>query len=220
MTSEQKIEQILVELGLTAPRVTPAMIDELMREVTYSTHVVPGTTTTVATAIDGAGFTLCTVSSACASPENFNPALGIEIAITKARDAARDKLWEFEGYRLKRALHDARSATSTKALEQIRAVLHRPGDAESRRTLGFTVARTCKHCGARTLDAGGSGCRCWELPLMTLDEAIAAEPAASPLLMAAQALAVEVGATAEALAAGTAIRRHIASGMTGQGRGM
>lgn len=127
MSSEQKIEQILVDLGLTGPRITPGMIDELMREVTYSTHVVPGTTTTVATAIDGAGFTLCSVSSACASPENFNPALGIEIAITKARGAAREKLWELEGYRLSRALRDARSNTSTKALEQIRAVLAKPG---------------------------------------------------------------------------------------------
>lgn len=169
MSSEQKIEQIIVDLGLTAPRITPAMIDELMREVTYSTHVVPGTTTTVATAIDGAGFTLCTVSSACASPENFNPALGIEIAITKARGAARDKLWELEGYRLKRALHDARSSKSTKALEQIRTVLAKPG-------------------------AGTE----------------------SPLLAAAKTLALEVGATAEELASGTAQRRQQAQVMAGK----
>lgn len=123
MTHEQKIEKILTELGLTAPRITPEMIDELMGQVTYSTSVISGTTTTLATAIDAAGFTLCTISSACASPENFNPALGIEIAITKARAAAREKLLELEGYRLKRALHDARLNSSTKALEQIRAVL-------------------------------------------------------------------------------------------------
>lgn len=123
MTHEQKIENIIIELGLTAPRITPEMIDELMGQVTYSTSVISGTTTTLATAIDAAGFTLCTISSACASPENFNPALGIEIAITKARAAAREKLYELEGYRLKRALHDARLNSSTKALEQIRTVL-------------------------------------------------------------------------------------------------
>lgn len=214
MSSEQKIEQIIVDLGLTAPRITPAMIDELMREVTYSTHVVPGTTTTVATAIDGAGFTLCTVSSACASPENFNPALGIEIAITKARGAARDKLWELEGYRLKRALHDARSTNSTKALEQIRAVLARPSEALAKAAPGHA----CERCGARTLAAGGSGCSCYRLSFsVTLDEAIAAEPGASALLTAARTLALEVGATAEELASGTAQRRQQVQAMGGPG---
>jgi hypothetical protein len=68
---------------------------------------------------------LCIGESACASPENFNPALGIEIAITKARTMARDKLWEFEGYRLKQALHEVSTGTASKALEQIRSVLAR-----------------------------------------------------------------------------------------------
>lgn len=209
MSSEQKIEQILVDLGLTAPRITPAMIDELMREVTFSTHVVPGTTTTVATAIDGAGFTLCTVPSACASPENFNPALGIEIAITKARAAAREELWKLEGYRLKRALHDARSSKSTKALEQIRAVLAKPGtDPAPRRPSGCAL-------GCSTPCANLPGC-----PPATLDEAIAAQPAASPLLTAAVTLALEVGATAEQLATGTAARRQLAAALATPGRGL
>jgi hypothetical protein len=101
------------------------MIDQLMAGVTYSTHVVPGTTTTVAYAIAPSGFVLCIGESACASPENFNPALGIEIAMTKARDLARDKLWELEGYRLKQALHEVSTGSATHALEQIRAVLSR-----------------------------------------------------------------------------------------------
>lgn len=180
MNHEQKIESILTDLGLTAPRITPAMIDELMRQVTYSTSVVSGTTTTLATAIDGSGFTLCTVASATASPENFNPALGIEIAITKARDAAREKLWELEGYRLKRALHDARHSTSTLALEQIRTVLARtqPGSA-----------------GSHTHDIGlGAG---------VYGHAAAEQPAASLLLTAAKTLALEVEATAAGVASGT-----------------
>lgn len=122
---EQKVEAIILSAGLTAPRLTPAMIDQLMAGVTYSTHVVPGTTTTVAYAVAPSGFVLCAGESACASPENFNPALGIEIAITKATAKARDKLWELEGYRLKQALHEVSTGSATKALEQIRAVLSR-----------------------------------------------------------------------------------------------
>lgn len=211
MSSEQKIEQILVELGLTAPRITPAMIDELMREVTFSTHVVPGTTTTVATAIDGAGFTLCSVSSACASPENFNPALGIEIAITKARAAAREKLWELEGYRLKRALYDARSTNSTKALAQIREVLaggQRPG---------YVPSAYEQHDTERAADEllNGSGTA---QPLGLLS--VLSQPKPSTLLTAAVTLALEVGATAEQLATGTAARRQLASALAAPGRGL
>lgn len=126
---EQKVEAIIVSAGLTAPRLTPPMIDQLMEGVTYSTHVVPGTATTVAYAVAPSGFVLCIGESACASPENFNPALGIEIAITKARTMARDKLWEFEGYRLKQALHEVSTGSASKALEQIRAVLARESSA-------------------------------------------------------------------------------------------
>jgi hypothetical protein len=122
---EQKVEAIIISAGLIAPRITPAMIDQLMEGVTFSTHVVPGTTTTLASAVASSGFVLCTVESACASPENFNPALGIEIALTKARTTARDKLWELEGYRLKQALHEVSTGTASKALEQIRSVLSR-----------------------------------------------------------------------------------------------
>lgn len=126
---EQKVEAIIISAGLTAPRLTPAMIDQLMEGVTFSTHVVPGTTTTLASAIASSGFVLCTVESACASPENFNPALGIEIALTKARTVARERLWELEGYRLKQALHEVSTGAASKALEQIRAVLAREGSA-------------------------------------------------------------------------------------------
>jgi hypothetical protein len=122
---EQMVEAVIVGAGLTAPRLTPAMIDQLMAGVTYSTHVVPGTTTTVAYAVASSGFVLCSGESTTASPENFNPALGIEIAITKARAKARDKLWEFEGYRLKQALHEVGTGKASDALKQIRAVLGR-----------------------------------------------------------------------------------------------
>ena len=138
---EKKYEAIILDLGLTAPRITPAMINELMDRVTYATQVVPGTATTLATAIAASGFTLCTVESACASPENFNPALGIEIAITKARAAAREKLWELEGYRLTQALYEVRQDSGTQALEQIRTVLGRGAVVMSAPTPSLWIGR-------------------------------------------------------------------------------
>lgn len=146
---EKKYEAIILDLGLTAPRITPAMINELMDRVTYATQVVPGTTTTLATAIAASGFTLCTVESACASPENFNPALGIEIAITKAKVAAREKLWELEGYRLTQALYEVRQASATQALEQIRTVL-------GRGTASLTATRSVRADAAEQLCSYGS----------------------------------------------------------------
>lgn len=123
--NEAAIEQRIVELGLTAPRVTPAMIEELLKGVTYSTHIIPGTTTVLASAIMPSGFVLCTIHSASAAPDNFNPSLGIEIAINKASAAAREKLYEFEGYRIKQALHEVRTERASQATAQIRAVLSR-----------------------------------------------------------------------------------------------
>jgi hypothetical protein len=39
--------------------------------------------------------------SACVSAENYNSEIGRNIATSNAARAARDKLWEFEGYRLR-----------------------------------------------------------------------------------------------------------------------
>lgn len=121
--TDKKYEAIIAELGLLGPRVTPAMVEEILATVTYDTRVIQDTTTTISAAILPSGFVLATGMSACAARENFNPALGIEMAISKARDAAREALWKFEGYRLSQALHEARQGTASAALKQIRAVL-------------------------------------------------------------------------------------------------
>lgn len=89
--------------GSVYPKVTAARIDELMQQVTFSTHIVPGTTTTIATAmlqIGAVKFTLANEFTACVDPRNFNAELGAKYAIEKATESARNKLWELEGYAL------------------------------------------------------------------------------------------------------------------------
>lgn len=103
--SENEVEEKIQEKGLNAPRVTPDQIDSLMASVAVHCYVVPGTTTTVAVAyLASNGFTLACEFSACASPENFDVEIGAKIATDKALGTARDKLWELEGYSLKKSL--------------------------------------------------------------------------------------------------------------------
>lgn len=122
-STDQKFESVLASLGLPGPRVTLAMVEEVLATVTYDTRVIPGTTCTQATAILPTGFVVGRGEAACADPANFNPALGIERAISKARDNARDEIWKLEGYRLSQALHEVRQGVASSALRQIRSVL-------------------------------------------------------------------------------------------------
>lgn len=46
---------------------------------------------------------LITGESVCVSMENYDPEIGGKVA----RDKARGKIWELEGYRLRSALHGA-----------------------------------------------------------------------------------------------------------------
>ncbi|TNH75369.1 hypothetical protein CF142_06130 [Aeromonas caviae] len=105
MTDRQQIdaemERDIEALGLTAPRVTPDQIEAMMRGVRYEVQVVPGTTTTLATAIAANGFTLAIGMTACADPANFNAELGAKYAIKDAEAKARQDLWKLEGWRLK-----------------------------------------------------------------------------------------------------------------------
>lgn len=105
MTDQQhldaEMERDIQALELTAPRVTPEQIDALMRGVRYEVQVVPGTTTTLATAIAANGFTLAIGMTACADPANFNADLGAKYAIKDAEAKARQELWKLEGWRLK-----------------------------------------------------------------------------------------------------------------------
>ncbi|MNJ43916.1 hypothetical protein D3C77_389420 [compost metagenome] len=151
--TEQQVEQRIAVLGLSAPRVTPAMIDALVESLTFDTHYIPGTTTVVATSLLPSGFTVTTTKSASASPDNFNLALGIEIAIGKCKDESRQKLWELEGYRLKQALHEQSVDIAADSVRTIRANLEQArGESALHRAAGLRaectgVVQPCT-CGA------------------------------------------------------------------------
>lgn len=97
--TDTAIEAEIQAKGLTAPRITPAHLDNTIVGEDY--HVFPGTMLTVCCLTLRNGFTV-TGESACASPENFNAEIGQKIA----RENARNKIWALEGYLLRQRLHD------------------------------------------------------------------------------------------------------------------
>ena len=96
---EQEIEKEIQEKGLTAPRLTPELIDSVLAKPQY--HVFGNSCLTVCCLTLVNGFTV-TGESACASPENFNEEIGRKIAY----ENARNKVWMLEGYLLKQRLYD------------------------------------------------------------------------------------------------------------------
>ncbi|MNJ09767.1 hypothetical protein D3C77_39180 [compost metagenome] len=107
MSNSQSLEQQITALGLTAPRITPDQVDALVEKLNYHTYVIPGTTTTVAAALDPHGIVIAIDSAASVSAENFNESLGRNAAIARVKALARNKLWELEGYRLKQNIAQA-----------------------------------------------------------------------------------------------------------------
>jgi len=115
-TDDNAIEQEIKAKGLTAPRVTPADIAANITSEFYFTaadgvestsghrpnSVRAGTALSLLTfcvLVLRNGFTV-TGESACASPENFDGALGRKIA----RANAVQKIWPLMGYALKERL--------------------------------------------------------------------------------------------------------------------
>lgn len=114
--SNQEIEKEIQAKGLTAPRVTPQRIEEVIASEHYftadqgavhtsavnSVEVIPsyclGLLTFCVLVLKN-GFTV-TGESACASPANFDAELGRKIARTNAVN----KIWPLEGYLLKQRL--------------------------------------------------------------------------------------------------------------------
>lgn len=114
------IEQEIQAKGLTAPRITPADIEEKIISTHYFTAAegaiahgnmnkdaqIPEIAPTLelltfCVLVLKNGFTV-TGESACASPENFNAEIGQKIA----RSNAVNKIWALEGYLLKERLSE------------------------------------------------------------------------------------------------------------------
>ena len=100
MNDEHKLEAEIKSKGLNAPRLNPDMIDAAIVSEMY--HVFPGTTLTICALTLRNGF-IVTGESAAASPANFDQAIGRKIA----RENARNKIWQLEGYLLREKLSAA-----------------------------------------------------------------------------------------------------------------
>lgn len=109
MSDYQNVEQQIQAKGLTAPRVTPDHIEACIVSEHYFTaaegaRILPEDSPlhllTFCVLVLRNGFTV-TGESACASPENFDPEIGRDIA----RRNAREKIWMLEGYLLREQLH-------------------------------------------------------------------------------------------------------------------
>ena len=94
MSNEKEIEQEIQEKGLNAPRLTPDHIDSVIKGETYTN--LPDGRTVICQLTLLNGYTV-DGKSACVSKENFNQEIGNNIA----RQNAREKIWELEGYLLK-----------------------------------------------------------------------------------------------------------------------
>jgi hypothetical protein len=100
--TEGEIEQEIRNKGLNAPRLNPQQIDAVIADEMYWRLTE---TLTVCVLTLRNGYTV-TGESACASPENYDKAIGRKVA----RDKARDKIWALEGYLLRQRLYDAEMA--------------------------------------------------------------------------------------------------------------
>lgn len=96
---DQQLEYEIQNKELNAPRLNPAKIDSVIKEIIYTR--IKDTTTTICSLILMNGFVV-NGESACASLENFDEDLGRKIAF----DNARDKIWLVEGYLLKQKLYE------------------------------------------------------------------------------------------------------------------
>lgn len=96
--SEETIEQEIQAKGLNAPRLTPAQVDAVIADETYT--VLPSGRTMICELTLTNGFTVRGEASVV-SKENFDDELGRKIS----REDARNKIWQLEAYLLKDRLY-------------------------------------------------------------------------------------------------------------------
>ena len=95
----ETVEQEIQRKGLTAPRMTPELIEETIASEAY--HVFQDTTFTVCLITLNNGYSVIG-ESACADARNFDAGLGRRIA----RENAVRKIWPLEGYLLRQRLYN------------------------------------------------------------------------------------------------------------------
>ena len=93
MEEEQKIEQMIQEKELNAPRLKPENIDAKIKSITFTK--LPPNKAMVCEITLLNGFTV-RGEAACVSPENFDKDIGEKISF----EDARSKIWQLEGYLL------------------------------------------------------------------------------------------------------------------------
>ena len=95
--NENELEKEIQDKNLTAPRLTPDLIDSKIKNKSF--HKLTDVLTVCVLTLENS-FTV-TGESACASPENYNQQIGEDIAFANARD----KIWALLGYQLKEKLY-------------------------------------------------------------------------------------------------------------------
>ncbi len=94
---EEQIEKKIQNKGLGAPRLTPNMIDSVIKDKTF-TNLPSGKCVICEITLQN-GYTVYG-ESACVSPSNFDQEIGNEVAFKNARE----KVWQLEGYLLQEKL--------------------------------------------------------------------------------------------------------------------
>lgn len=128
---EQATEAEIIACGAHKfPRVSSDQLTALVESVSYL-HI-PGTSMTIAVLKTVDGF-LSVGSSASASIENFNPKLGRELACR----SAREKLWQLEGYALRKRLSE--SANFLAANPELAAHIAPEDRSDNSKSEGFSA---------------------------------------------------------------------------------
>lgn len=90
------------------PKIAPEYIEAKLAKCVFEVDQPEGRTSTFVHVYDETGYFLATGHSACVDPRNFDAQKGIEYARQDALGKAENKLWELEGYALKKDLQMGR----------------------------------------------------------------------------------------------------------------
>lgn len=104
MMDSKQVEQMCVDKGLDAPRVTRDQIEALKATITVKVQRVEGTNVMVAVALLPDGFMVGYGFSACVSGTNFDEEIGRGVSTRNAMADAEKTLWAFEGYLLRHTI--------------------------------------------------------------------------------------------------------------------